>query len=145
MRLRVARAGLSAQIEIHSAGTASWHRGELPDPRSRAEAARRGVELQSRASSFHPGDAHAYDLVLAMDHTNLQDLHDITVEPHLRERIVLLRSFDPALRPDDPHNGAVPDPWAGGPDGFADVYDLIDAACAGLLDHIRSNLLTGPA
>jgi protein-tyrosine phosphatase len=142
MRAQVAQAGLDEQIEVDSAGTASWHRGELPDARAQAEAARRGVELRSRASSFQPGDAHTYDLVLAMDHSNLRDLHDLNPEPHLQQRIVLLRSFDPALQPDDPHDGAVPDPWAGGEEGFAEVYDLIEAACAGLLDHILTNLRT---
>ncbi|NCY17226.1 MAG: low molecular weight phosphotyrosine protein phosphatase [Actinobacteria bacterium] len=140
MRALVEQAGLSRQIHIDSAGTASWHRGEPPDARAVAEAARRGVELQSRASSFHRGDTHAYDLVLAMDHSNLADLHDLTPEPELRGRIMLLRSFDPALGADDPHDGAVPDPWAGGPDGFAEVYDLIEAACAGLLEHLRTDL-----
>ena len=139
----VEQAVLSEQIEIHSAGTASWHRGEPPDARARAEAARRGIELRSRASTFHSGDTHAYDLVLAMDHSNLADLHDLTPEPQLRSRLALLRSFDPALGADDPHDGAVPDPWAGGPDGFAEVYDLIEAACIGLLAHLRTGMRAG--
>jgi protein-tyrosine phosphatase len=144
MRALVEEAGLAEMIEVDSAGTASWHRGEPPDARAVAEAARRGVQLRSRASSFHPGDAHAYDLVLAMDHSNLADLHDLTPEPELRGRILLLRSFDPALGADDPHDGAVPDPWAGGDEGFAEIYDLIEAACAGLLDHLRGDLLSDP-
>ena len=144
MTMLIAREGLDHLIEVDSAGTGSWHRGEPADPRARAEAARRGVELTSRASTFRTGDTHAYDLVVAMDHTNRLDLIDLTPEHHLRERIVLLRSFDPALSPDDPHGGAVPDPWFGGDDGFAEVYDLIESACVGLLGHIRSRLLTDP-
>ncbi|HYP87337.1 MAG TPA: hypothetical protein VEQ59_04275, partial [Polyangiaceae bacterium] len=93
----VAEAGLADRVLVDSAGTAGWHRGELPDPRARAEARRRGVDLTSRASAFRPGDAHAYDLVLAMDRSNLADLRDLTPEPELQERLVLLRRFDPAL------------------------------------------------
>lgn len=141
MTALVTEAGLAHRIEIDSAGTGSWHRGEPADERARAEAARRGVELRSRASTFRAGDAHAYDLVIAMDHSNHVDLIELTAEPRLRERIVLLRSFDPALQPDDPHDGAVPDPWSGGDDGFAEVYDLIEAACIGLLDHLRTTML----
>lgn len=137
----ISRDGLEGEIEVDSAGTGSWHRGEPADPRARAEAARRGVALESRASTFRAGDAHAYDLVIAMDHRNHLDLIDLTPEPHLRERIRLLRSFDPALRSDDPHDGAVPDPWFGGEDGFAEVYDLIEAACEGLLVHVRTTML----
>lgn len=141
MIARVADAGLSGSIEVHSAGTAGWHRGELPDARARAEARRRGIELTSRASSFMSGDASFYDLVLAMDTSNLRDLLDRTPEPEMRTRIRLLRSFDPALGDDDPWNGEVPDPWSGGDDGFTAVFDLIDAACEGLLDHIRTSML----
>jgi protein-tyrosine phosphatase len=140
MAALVAEAGLDDRIAVDSAGTGSWHRGELPDARARAEARRRGVELTSRAATFMPGDALAYDLVLAMDHSNLTDLRDRT-DPALQLRLRLLREFDPALRPDDRWGGEVPDPWAGGDDGFVVVYDLIEAACQGLLDHVRVELL----
>jgi protein-tyrosine-phosphatase len=49
--------------------------------------------------------------------------------------------FDPALTPTDPWDGDVPDPWSGGEDGFIEVYDLIEAACRGLLIHIQENQL----
>jgi protein-tyrosine phosphatase len=75
-----------------------------------------------------------------MDHANERDLRDRT-EPALHERIVLLRRFDPALTPNDPWDGDVPDPWAGGEEGFIEVYDLIEAACRGLLVHIQENRL----
>ena len=140
MRSLVNDAGLSSSVEIHSAGTAGWHRGELPDERARAEAQRRGIELTSRASTFLPGDASFYDLVLAMDSTNERDLRDRT-DPALHDRIVRLRKFDPALTPADPWDGDVPDPWSGGEDGFVAVYDLIEDACRGLLVHLQSNQL----
>jgi protein-tyrosine phosphatase len=140
MAALVAEAGLGDRIAVDSAGTAAWHRGEAADPRSRAEAARRGVELTSRASPFRPGDAHAYDLVLAMDRSNLADLRDVT-DPALHDRLHLLRQFDPSLEDEDRWDGEVPDPWAGGDDGFVVVYDLIDAACRGLLAHVRVELL----
>jgi protein-tyrosine phosphatase len=140
MAALVDEAGLTGSIEVDSAGTGDWHRGELPDSRARAEARRRGVELTSRASTFRPGDAHAYDLVLAMDRSNLADLLDRTPEPELRERIHLLRAFDPALTADDRWGGEVPDPWAGGEQGFVVVYDLVEAACRGLLDHVRRTM-----
>jgi len=141
MRALVAEAGLEHRVVIASAGTAAWHQGELPDARSRAEAGWRGVDLVSRATPFRAGDAFAYDLVLAMDRRNLADLIDLTPEPELRRRIGLLRDFDPALQPDDRWSGEVPDPWSGGDDGFVVVYDLIEAACRGLLDHVRATLV----
>ena len=137
----VAEAGLSDRIEVDSAGTGAWHVGEPPDERSAAEARRRGVHLTSRARQFHPGDLYTFDLVLAMDRSNLAHLRDEAPEAALRDKLHLLRSFDPAsaarAAAGDRHDLDVPDPYYGGPTGFADVFDLIDAACRGLLDHVR--------
>lgn len=135
----VEEAGLTDRIEVHSAGTGDWHTGELPDDRARAEAARRGLELTSRASTFRRGDEAFYDLVLAMDEQNLADLRDRT-DPARHDRLRLLREFDPA-GPDPRFGLEVPDPWFGDGDGFALVYDLVEAACRGLLDHVRVELL----
>ena len=143
MRALVAEAGLEDRVVVDSAGTGGWHRGEPPDERAQAEARRRGLELTSRASQFRAGDALAYDLVLAMDRSNLADLRSLTPEPELRARLRLLREFDPAAGPDDEWDLEVPDPWYGGEDGFAVVFDLVDAACRGLLDHVRLELLAG--
>ena len=41
----VEQAGVGDRFVIDSAGTGAWHAGERADPRSRAEAKRRGVEL----------------------------------------------------------------------------------------------------
>lgn len=136
-------AGLSDRIEIDSAGTGGWHVGDPPDERAGAEARRRGLTMTSRARQFHPGDFDHFDLVVAMDRNNLRDLHDLTHAPPHRDKVVLLRSFDPAH---DPSAGDddVPDPYYGGHDGFRDVFDLVDAACRGLLDHVTTVHLRDP-
>jgi len=156
MRKLVADVGLTDRIDIDSAGTGAWHVGDRADARSADEARRRGIDLTSRARQFHPGDLYVFDLVLAMDRSNLAHLHDMAPEAELRDKIHLLRAFAP-LAPADRAVGAsagtvghpdaetnrggpdldVPDPYYGGPTGFADVFDLVDVACRGLLDHVR--------
>src|SRR5690349_5069848 len=74
MRGLVEKAGLSAVIEIDSAGTGDWHIGEPPDPRSVAAGKRRGVHLGGRARHFEPDDWGRFDYVLAMDEKNFADL-----------------------------------------------------------------------
>ncbi len=145
-------AGLDGRIEVDSAGTGGWHVGDRPDERARAEARRRGVEMTSRARQLHVGDLAFFDLVVAMDRRNLADIHDLALEPAHREKAVLLRSFDPrrgaALDPDDLDDLDdldVPDPYYGGPDGFADVFDLVEAACRGLLVHLQEHHLADDA
>ena len=149
-------AGLADRVEVESAGTGGWHVGDPPDERARAEARRRGIEMTSRARQFHVGDFSYFDVVVAMDRRNLGDLHDLALEPAHRDKVVLLRTFDPAssadpAHPDDPVEPAdpdaldVPDPYYGGPDGFAHVFDFVEAVCRGLLVHLEEHHLADGA
>lgn len=133
MRHLVEREGLSERVAVESAGTADYHRGELPDRRSRGAAKARGVLLESRARQFVPADFARFDYVLAMDAENERNLSRIAPDAAARAKIRLLRSFDPA----SPPGAAVPDPYYGGDDGFEHVLDLCEAACAGLLAELR--------
>jgi len=121
---------------IDSAGTGGWHAGEPPDPRAADAARRRGIELGGEARQVRDEDFEEFDLLLAMDARNLRDLRAMAPGPEAREKVRLLREFDPASA------GAVdldvPDPYYGGPRGFDDVLDLVESACRGLLDEIRS-------
>ncbi len=132
MRALVSRAGLSDEIAIDSAGTGAWHVGEPPDDRAVAEARRRGLELDDAARQFVAADLDRFDLVLAMDADNVEALRALATHGHHRDRIRLLRDFDTAA----PDGSSVPDPYYGGKHGFADVFDMVDAACGGLLDHL---------
>ncbi len=129
-------AGLDGEVVIDSAGTSGWHVGEPPDPRAAAAARRRGTELTGAARQVRPEDFHEFDLILAMDGSNLRDLHAMAPHPQAREKVRLLREFDPASA--DAGDLDVPDPYYGGPRGFDDVLDLVEAACRGLLDEIRA-------
>lgn len=131
----VQRAGLGTSIEIDSAGMGSWHAGEPPDPRSVEVAADRGIELDSAARTFQVEDFAHFDYLIAMDRENQIDLYAMAPDTHARERIVLLRDFDPSAEP----GAEVSDPYYGGEDGFYTVLDICEAACAGLLDHVRSH------
>jgi protein-tyrosine phosphatase len=150
----VAESGLSHLIEVDSAGTGSWHVGQSADRRASAEARRRGIELTSTARQLHVGDFYHFDLLVAMDQRNVSDLYDLAPDASAREKIHLLRSFDPAIarvavgdpgHPPMRHDDLdVPDPYYGEGDGFREVFDLVDAACRGLLDHIRTEHLGLP-
>lgn len=136
MRHMVAREGLQERVSIESAGTGSWHAGHSPDPRSREEATRRGIEMGGVARQFEAGDFGRLNLILAMDHDNRAALVALAPDEGARAKVRLLREFDPALGPGD--DRAVPDPYYGGPEGFADVFDMVEAACEGLLARIRA-------
>lgn len=138
MRAVLVREGLAEAVLVESAGTADYHTGELPDPRSRAAAQARGVPLTSRARQFVASDFARLDHVLAMDAENVRNLSRIAPDAAARAKIRLLRSFDP----DAPPGAPVPDPYHGGEDAFEEVLDLCEAACQGLLEHLRREHLT---
>jgi protein-tyrosine phosphatase len=129
----VAREGLDAQFVIDSAGTAAAHVGEPPDRRSSATAKTRAVALQSRARQWQRSDFARFDLVLAMDRDNREALLRMAPDELARGKVLLLRSFEPGAELD----AEVPDPYYGGPEGFERVFDICEAACRGLLVHLR--------
>lgn len=134
MRHRVAEAGLEDVIAIESAGTGAWHVGHSPDARAHEEARGRGVAMSGRARRFEARDFARLDLVLAMDAQNLADLRTLAPDPEAAARVRLFREFDPAATGDL----SVPDPYYGGPEGFARVFEMVDAASLGLIAHLRA-------
>jgi protein-tyrosine phosphatase len=136
MRSLVREAGLEDEFEIDSAGTGGWHVGNPPDARATESARRRGITLEGAARRVTRADFEDYDLLLAADRENLAELRALAPNQESRSKARLLRDFDPEAE------GApdldVPDPYYGGPDGFEDVLDLVEAACRGLLEHARS-------
>ena len=112
-----ARAG-DADIKIDSAGTGAWHVGNPPDPRSRAEGERRGYSFAGQAArKVTVQDFYDFDYILAMDRSNLIGLQSIEPKFSTAKLSLFL-----------PNRADVPDPYYGGPDGFAKVVDLIEAA-----------------
>jgi len=131
----VAREGLAEWIEVDSAGTHAYHVGNPPDPRAQETARRRGLDLSAqRARKALPVDFERFDYVLAMDRDNYRELRAIC-PPGLERKLALFMDFAPEheLR-------EVPDPYYGGPQGFEQVFDMVEEAAAGLLEDIRQRL-----
>lgn len=132
-RRAVEDAGLVDRFRIDSAGTAAYHVGEPPDPRSAEVAAGRGVTVDGAARQIGMDDAHRFDYLIAMDRDNLADVREVARAAGADPVIRLLRDFDPGADGDLD----VPDPYYGGPRGFEDVHDLVERTCRALLDHLR--------
>lgn len=132
MRHLVGQAGLGREILVESAGTGDWHVGEPRDRRSRAVGKARGIPLDGTARQFTADDFDDYDHVLAMDRSNRDELLRLARSDADRGKVRLLRSFDPAA----PDGAEVPDPYFGGPRGFEEVFDICEAACRALIDHL---------
>lgn len=125
MRKLISEAHPPISITVDSAGTGSWHAGQRPDERSRAAAERRGLELTGRAREVTDRDFVDFDLIAAVDDDNLRRLKDMAPA----DATASIRKLCEA---------DVPDPYYGGVDGFDDVLDQIELACAELLAEITA-------
>ena len=130
----VADEGLQDQIQVSSAGTGSWHIGSPPDGRMQETANKHGVQLNSRGQQFQPADFFNFDLILAMDDSNLSILEQMCPNPQKAENLKLFRSFDPESNGDLD----VPDPYYGGGKGFDIVFEIIDRTCPKILEFIKT-------
>jgi len=120
--------GLLHLFEIDSAGMGDWHKGQAPDPRAKRAALARGADISAQsARKVELEDFEDFDLILAMDGSNIADLQDIAPLA-ARHKIRRFLEFAPHLEEDD-----VPDPYYGGEAGFDHALDLIEAASRGLL------------
>jgi protein-tyrosine phosphatase len=117
---------------VDSAGTAGYHVGDPPDPRTVAAARSRGYDLSElRARQVHERDFSGFDLILAMDRSNLATLRRVAPTT-AHDRLGLFLQYS--------HGGAhaeVPDPYYGGRDDFELVLDLVEQGARALLAHLR--------
>lgn len=116
-------------LEIDSAGTHGFHIGSLADPRMRDAAGKRGYLLESRARQICAEDLERFDLIIAMDHENVENISQLHAAPSAAIR--LLGDFLDDDWPDE-----VPDPYYGGKQGFETVLDMIETACPEIHDFM---------
>ncbi|MCM1484292.1 MAG: low molecular weight phosphotyrosine protein phosphatase [Muribaculaceae bacterium] len=124
----------SARWEIDSAGTGGYHIGQLPDPRMRAHARRRGLELTHRCRQVSERDFDSFDLIIGMDDANVDRLRHLapTIED---ERKVIPMAM---LLSDMRHFDHIPDPYYDGAEGFERVLDLLTEATRNLYDTVSA-------
>lgn len=134
-RQRAAERGLAERFEVDSAGTSGYHVGERPDSRMRRTAAERGLEYDGRSRQVRQSDIEEFDLIIAMDRQNLRNLHELARGSDGKDKIRLMRDFDPQADGDLD----VPDPYYGGQTGFESTYDIIDRSVTSLLDSLSQD------
>jgi protein-tyrosine phosphatase len=113
------------ELRVESAGIGDWHVGQPPDERAQHHAKTRGYDLSAqRARQVRKRDFEEFDLIVAMDRGHLEILQDHCPPQHRGKLRMLVKGRD------------VPDPYYGGPEGFEQVLDMVEAACLGLLFEI---------
>jgi len=124
---------LDKTIEVDSAGILGVHSGGKADSRMIMHASKRGYSLDSISRKFNPSiDFDKFDYIVAMDDENVNDLKRLSRSESDRDKIKKMTDFSKKF-----NYSTVPDPYYGGANGFELVLDLLEDACAGLLDEVK--------
>lgn len=135
----LARAGLGERVSVCSAGTGSWHVGEGADHRACAVARSHGLNLAEHKAGVFTADHFAHmDLVIALDSGHLRALFALAPDDAARDRIRLLRSFDPDSVAED--DLEIADPYYGDKRDFEIAYDQVAGAVTGVVEHVEREL-----
>ena len=131
----VAEAGLGHRVSVESFGTAGYHVGEGADGRADAALRRHGWPAGGhRARRIGADDVAALDLILCADRANLEAVRGLAARDGDRDKIRLLRSYDP-----EGGDGAeVPDPWGCDDRGFDEALSMIERSCRGLIAELAA-------
>jgi len=130
----------TAEIGTDSAGTHGYHIGHPPDSRAIAALGARGIDISGlRARRVVEEDFERFDLIIAMDHANLDALkwmQERELPETQRAEIRLMMEFSSRY----PEVREVPDPYYGSGRDFEYMCDLLDDATLGLLGHLQQDL-----
>jgi protein-tyrosine phosphatase len=133
------QAGLTDRVSVCSAGTGSWHLGEGADHRASAVARSHGLDLREHAAAvFTPDHFAQVDLVLALDTGHLRSLQQLAPDDDSRDKVRLLRSFDPESVADE--DLEVADPYYGDRRDFEITFDQVVAAAPGVVRYVSEQL-----
>lgn len=132
-----AKAGL--EVEVDSAGTGAWNLGEPPHPQAVAAARAVGLEPGGKARRVHSRDFERYDVILAMDHANLADLHAIAPSLEAKAKVRLFATYDQGSEAEE-----IADPYGGPEEGYTRMVEAILPAAAGLVESLSAVAGKGP-
>ena len=119
-------------VDVDSAAISDEERGNPPDPRSIAEARRRGIEMHAHcARQVRSSDFERFDWIVGMTAQHCAALRRLA-PAGTAHKVHLLTDFS------EDDEGDVPDPWYGGRQAFVEAFDLIDRGVDGLLAKLQA-------
>ena len=132
---RVNQSSHANDFLIDSAGTINYHSGSAPDGRMQDALRRRKIPIIGKSRALTINDLEVFDLILAMDHDNLNDAKALDPDQKWHDKIKLFSNYCT-----DPLVTEIPDPYYGYGDGFELVLDLIEDGCKQLYESFNKEL-----
>ncbi|KAI5805846.1 phosphotyrosine protein phosphatase I superfamily [Geopyxis carbonaria] len=126
---------LGAHIDhIDSCGTASYHTGDSPDPRTVSTLLSHGIKTTHRARAVNARDFERFDYILAMDTSNLRDLQRKAAaagESAKGKAKVMLFGDAGGYKGE-----VVRDPYYGGDEGFEENFEQVCRFSRGFVERV---------
>ena len=116
-------------IFVDSCGTIDYNVGNLPDNRMREEAFKRGINLDHRARVINKNDLIKYDLIIAMDNENYEDIIYMGGDKKKVKKMIDYVKDKKGYK-------EIPDPYYGGYKDFNLVLDLLEDGCKNLIQSL---------
>ncbi|MHA7279571.1 low molecular weight protein-tyrosine-phosphatase [Arthrobacter sp. MDT2-2] len=136
-----AKAGMAGDVVVDSAGTTDWEAGRPIDERAATKLTELGIESHlHRARRFEPSWYRERHLILALDLDHYRELRSEAPNDDARDRIHLLREFDPSTTDTDLEELGIYDPWYGDASDFEATWRMVDAAVDGVVRYVRNEL-----
>ena len=122
---------LSAGFNVQSCGTANYHIGHSPDPRTIHNAKKNGIEINHLGRQLSENDLDSFDYIKAMDASNLRNIFRLEHARENSHKIFLMRSHDPSGKDLD-----VPDPYYGEEKDFQEVFDILNRSVESFIESL---------
>ena len=127
---KVLQQNLEHLFQADSCGTSNFNIGDDPDPRTIRNAHANNIPISHKARQLRYADGDAFDLILAMDNNNYQNIISV-VHSSNHHKVKLMRNYDPLEK------GDVPDPYYGNEKDFEEVFKILDRSIESLLKVLR--------
>jgi len=133
---KIKEKGLEGRFAAQSCGTANYHIGDMPDPRTIRNAFKNGVHINHLGRQLAATDLDEFDVILAMDRSNLNNIKRLNRADENLHKISLMRSYDPMGRDED-----VPDPYYGNEKDFQEVFDILSRSIDSFIASLKQSTL----
>jgi len=128
---KISSSALASIVEADSCGTANYHVGDMPDPRTIANARKNGIGIQHLGRQLKDADLAKFDFIFAMDESNYHNILRLDTRRQYEHKISLMRTFDPF------GTGDVPDPYYGTERNFQEVFDILDRTMDNFIKYLE--------
>lgn len=137
--IREAASDFDVDVEVDSAGTGAWNLGDSPHPEVVAAGRKVGLSIDGRARRVNSADLARFDVIAAMDRSNLRHLESMTNSLEERAKLRLFRTYDPFSEEEE-----VPDPYGGTSEEYEETIRIVRAAARGMMEALASAAVEDP-